>query len=61
MIKFIELTYQGQKFSVNVGYIIRIMQTKNGATLHFKGDGSFSVLVVEESYEEVTALIKELK
>ena len=61
MTKFIELTYKGQKFSVNVGYIIRVMRTTNGATMHFNGDGCYSVFVVEESYEEVTALIKELK
>ena len=59
MAKFIELTYEGQKFSVNVDYIIRIMQTKTGATIHFKGESSFSVLVVKESYEEVIALVKE--
>ena len=59
MAQFIELTYEGQKFSVNVNYIIRIMKTKPGATLHFKGSNSFSVLVVEESYEEVKALISE--
>lgn len=57
MAKFIELTYQGQKFFVNVNYIIRIFKTKTGATLHFEGNCSYSVLVVEESYEEVKALI----
>ena len=57
MTKFIELTYEGQKFSINVNYIIRVVKTKTGATLHFKGNGAFSVLTVEESYEDVKALI----
>lgn len=58
MAKFIELTYQGEKFSVNVDYIIRITPTSTGAALHFRGNGCFSVMVVKESYEKVKALIE---
>lgn len=50
---FIEVTYEGQKYCVNVRYIIRFNSTPSGAVLHLRGNGSFGVLPVQESYDTI--------
>lgn len=56
---FIEVTYEGQKYCVNVRYIIRFHKSSQGTVIYLRGNGAFSVLPVEESYEEVKAKIIE--
>jgi len=55
---FIEVTIEGQKYCVNVSYIIRFNKVPSNKTvLYLRGNCSFSVLAVNESYDEIRARI----
>ena len=58
MQNFIEVTHvEGQKHCVNVRYIIRFNERLDGAVLYIRNNGSFRVMYVQESYEEIKKLI----
>ena len=54
---FIELTYEGKPFNVNVMYIVRFVAVGEKTHLHLR-DGS--LIAVEENYSKVKKLIEKI-